>query len=431
MFKKYFFLFSLSVSLSLMLQAQNANELKTLINESFGYFPKLQELQQIQYIAEGKLKSTQSAQMPTVAGSVAYSYIDPIGQVNFPVAPGVTKVLQFQPNNNLNASVAANYVLLDFGRLHAAVQKSKEELKYSKHTIDYNKTQLAAQVAGIYYYIIYLKKAIYIQDSVISYFRENKHLIESKLRNGDALKVDLYNIQATIDSELNRKVDLENALQKQLNLLEYTTGKNSIEQNNFNFEFTKAKFEDYLKNAETQNSEFALAKSKVLQAQSDLSFNKRQLTPTLNATAAAGFRNGYQPDIFQNRFNYLAGVSLNVPIYTGGKLNAQVFIANQSLKQAEFGLRSLNNTFRKDIKQALIDIESNEARLVNCESQVQSAQSLLLLTQSRYKNGVATYLDITYAANGLQRAVLARLQYEYQLCMAKIELARLGGQVYW
>jgi len=431
MFKKYFFLFSLSISLSLMLQAQSVNELKTLINESFGYFPKLQELQQIQYIAEGKLKNTQSAQMPTVAGTLGYTYMDPIGQVNFPVAPGVSKVLQFQPNNNFNANIAANYVLLDFGRLQAAVQKSKEELKYSKHTIEYNKMQLAAQVAGIYYYIIYLKKAIYIQDSVISYFRENKHLIESKLRNGDALMVDLYNMQATIDNELNRKVDLENALQKQVNLLEYTTGKNTISQNSLNFEIAKNNLDDYLKSAETQNSEYALAKSKVTQAQSDLKFNKRQLTPTLNATAAAGFRNGYQPDIFQNRFNYLAGVSLNVPIYAGGKLNAQVFMANQSLKQAELGMRSLNNTFKKDIKQVLTDIASNEARLINCESQVQSAQSLLLLTQNRYKNGVATYLDITYAANGLQRAVLARLQYEYQLCVAKIELARLSGFVYW
>ncbi|OYU97643.1 MAG: hypothetical protein CFE21_04960 [Bacteroidetes bacterium B1(2017)] len=431
MFKKYFLFTLLAVTFHMAAIAQNSAELKSLINESFGYFPKLQELQQNELIAQGKLKNTRSNQLPTVAGTVSYNYINPIGEASLPIGPGITKTLQFQPNNNFNANVAANYVLLDFGRLRSAVEKSKEELKYSQQTIVYNKTQLASQVAGIYYYVIYLRKAIFIQDSVIRYYQENKSLVESKLRNGDALKVDLYNIQASIDNELNRKVDLENALQKQLNLLEYTTGKTTITASSFDFDIAAAPLDEYLKNAESQNSEFALAKSKVLQAQSELRFNKRLLTPTLNATAAAGFRNGYQPDIFQNRFNYLAGLSLNVPIYTGGKLNAQVFVAEQSLKQSEIGLRTLNNAYRKDIKQALTDVESNKERLKNSESQIQSAQSLLLLTQSRYKNGVATYLDITYAANGLQRAALARLQYEYQLCMAKIELARLSGVVYW
>lgn len=429
--KKYIIVFVLLLNIINLKAQQQNSELTSLINESFNYYPKLKELQQTELIAAERLKTTQSNSLPSLNGSVSYNYVDPVSQSSFPVGPGVTRILQFQPNNNFNANIAANYVLLDFGRLKAAVEKSKEELNYSKQNTQYNKVQLAAQVASIYYYVVYLTKAVAIQDSVINYYKQNKIVIESRLKNGDALKVDLFNINASIDNEENRKVDLKNLLQKQLNLLEFTTGKSSIQLTQFDFSIKPGSVDDYIRLAENQNSEYALVKSKITQAQLDVKYNKRQLTPTLNASANAGFKNGYQPDIFENRFNYLAGLTLNVPIYTGGKNKSQVAVAQQSLKQTEYSLQSLNNLYRKDIKQAVTDVSSNEERLKNAESQIISAQSVLELTQSRYRNGVATYLDLNYAANGIQRAALSKLQFEYQLCVAKIELAKLCGEKYW
>jgi outer membrane protein TolC len=348
-----------------------------------------------------------------------------------PIGPGITKTLQFQPNNNLNANITANYVLLDFGRLKSAFDKSKEELNYSKQNTLFNKSQLAAQVANIYYNIIYLKKAIIIQDSIIHYFEQNRDVIQSKLSNGDALKVDLLNMQASIDNEINRKVDIENSLQKQLNLLEYTTGKRLVNQSDLSFAIKDVTTDEYINLAESQNVEYALMKSKISQSEFDLKLNRRQLTPTLNATAAAGFRNGYQPDINENRFNYLAGLSLNVPIFSGLKTRSQTGVATYNLKQTELGLVSLKNTYKRDIKQTLSEIESNKIKLKNVESQIKSAQSVYQLTQVRYGNGVATFLDLSFASTSLQRALLNKLQYEFQLCCAKIELARLIGEKYW
>ncbi|MFA9214355.1 MAG: TolC family protein [Candidatus Methylacidiphilales bacterium] len=428
--KKYIFIITLLASI-LNVNAQQNAELQQLINESFTFNPKLKEIQQNEQIAQQRIAVTKSNQMPNVSGLVSYNYIDPVGQATFPVGPGVTRNLQFQPNNNFNANITANYILLDFGRLKSAVEKSKEDLNLSKQNTEYNKQILASQVAGIYYYIVYLKKAVSIQDSVINYYKQNKSIIQSKLNNGDALKVDLFNIEASIDNEQNRKVDLQNLLQKQLNLLEFTTGKSMVQLSQFDFVIKNGSVDDYIKLAENQNSEYALVKTRITQAQLDVKYNKRQLTPTLNATASAGFRNGYQPDIFENRFNYLAGLSLNVPIYTGGKNKSQIEVAQQMLKQTEYSMQSLNNLYRKDIKQAITDMESNNERLKNAESQIKSATEVLSLTQSRYRNGVATYLDITYAANGIQRAALNKLQFEYQLCIAKIELAKLTGEKYW
>jgi len=60
-------------------------------------------------------------------------------------------------------------------------------------------------VATTYYNIVFMKKAIEIQDSVIAFLNDNRNIVESKLKNGDAIKVDLLNIQAQVDMKSTEK----------------------------------------------------------------------------------------------------------------------------------------------------------------------------------------------------------------------------------
>ena len=429
--KKYIIIAFLLPSISIFAQSTAPTELKSIIQASFEYFPKFKEMQQMENINAERLVNIKTNQMPNVNGSIGYNYIDPVGQASFPVGPGVTKTLQFQPNNNYNLNIAANYVLYDFGRLKLSIEKTKEELKNSQLNTESAKYQLASQISSIYYTLVYLKKAIQIQDSIILSFQQSKKLTQSRFNNGDALNVDLMNIQASIDNENNRKIDLENAFNKQLNLLEYTTGKNSVAGIAFDFNFANSNIDKLIATAESQNAEISIFKSKLNQATYDISFNKALKLPSISVVASAGYRNGYQPDIEKLRLNYLAGMSLNVPIYLGGKLNSQTKLATLSSQQTEYALNTYKHGLKKEIKQALIDIESNTEKLANVKSQIESAMSVVKLTQSLYKNGSATTVDISNATGNLQRSYLNQLQFEYQICLTKIELAKITGEKYW
>jgi outer membrane protein TolC len=106
-------------------------------------------------------------------------------------------------------------------------------------------------------------------------------------------------------------------------------------------------------------------------------------------------------------------------------------LATLSSQQTEYALNTYKHGLKKDIKQALIDIESNTEKLANVKSQIASAMSVVKLTQSLYKNGSATTVDISNATGNLQRSYLNQLQFEYQICLAKIELAKITGEKYW
>lgn len=417
--KKIIFGFALLFSVHSYAQNKVNDELNTLINNAFHYFSKSKEVENNLITAEEKLKLTEMNRNPELEVSAAYNYIMP--KISFPING---KEIQFAPVNNISSSVGSSYTLFDFGRFKASVSKAKSELQYSKDNVEYAKHQLANQVAIVYYNIVYYNKAISIQDSIINYFKENKKFVSNKVKNGELLELDIYNLQSSIDFEENKKVDLMTALQKQKTLLEYLTGNKEMIGNEFDFDATS-------ETNSSNNPELTLAKDKTTIAKQELASMKLNNKPSVGIRAGAGFRNGFVPEVEELRFNYLAGLFLNIPISNFGKTKQQIKVQETYLKQSELAQESLISSNKKDIAQATIDINANTERLKNCKSQIEACNKALQITNSRYKNGVATYLDVANAVANLQKASLFQLQYEYQLCLAKIELSRLIGTQYW
>lgn len=415
---------------SITAQVKTNGELKELINRSFSYFPKIKEADNAILTATERVALTKLNNSVTVNATGSYTFIDPVPSVVFPVG-GAAQKISFQPQNNVNTSVTGNYTLVDFGRLKAAVERAKDDIQFAEHNASAARIALAAQVATIYYNIVFLQKAIIIQDSVLAFLAENKKIVAAKIKDGDGLKIDLLNIQATIDNEENKRIDLTNSLAKQISLLSYTTGATNTTGKYFDFNLGDYTVDGAVSNSETNNADFQLAKDKIKQANSDMAITRLQDKPFLNINAGAGFRNGIQPDINQFKFNYLAGVGLTVPIYTGGKVKQQLKWQQQIVKQQEIAYSSLQNNYRKDVSLAINDIQSTKERIKNTASQITQAKYARELAATRFKNDVGTNLELINASTNVQRAELSKLQYEYQLCISKIELARLTGEQYW
>ncbi|MDQ3277508.1 MAG: TolC family protein [Bacteroidota bacterium] len=412
--------------------AQQANnELKTLINGSFTYFPRFQELEQGVQVAEQRAELAGLGNKPSVSAAGNYTYIAPVPKIPFPTGGG-TKEVQFQPNHNINTGISILEPLYDFGRTRLAIERARLDVQQAKNNVEYNRAQLAAQVANVFYTVIYLQKAITIQDSVIAVLGVNKKLLEDKFKNGDALKLDVLTMQNNIDIEQNRKADLQNQLQKQYTLLQFATGQ-AVTPTTSRFDFTAgiADTATALQAAQTNNYEFLIAQQRIRQAEADVAISQLANKPSVNLNGTTGFRNGFQPEIGQVRFNYALGVGISVPLFNGGRDKKQTQIAQSLVKQNQLAVESLNNQYNRDIKQALTDVQTNQERLRTAAEQVSIAKEALRVAQSRYKNGISTNVELLNANTNLQKVELAQVQYQYQLTLAQIELARLTGAKYW
>lgn len=423
MMKKIFIVFVVSFTLS-NLSAQDLinSELKNLLNQSLSYFPKVKEVDQTVQLAKDKLKMTTLNKYPEFDINANYAYVQPkialsFGGNNF----------QFAPEHAFGASIDANYVLLDFGRLESNIKKSKAELASTEHVAAQIKHVLFYQVSQLYYQIIFAKKGIEIQNDVLKLLQENKNIIETQLKNGNAIQLDLLNIESKIDAEQNRKLELQSSLSKLLNLLSYTTGINEVKGTNLSFSIQSFTFEEALQQAIANNPSLTLSKDKVIIAKSELEASKLNDRPVLGMKASMGSKNGYVPYVTDPRFNYNAGIGLNIPLFKGGKIKQAVKLNERNVVLQELAANTLAHELEKDIKAAMIDIESNQAKIKNSNSQIEQAKLAQQLTKSKLLNGTATAFDITASYTDYQRALFNQLQYEYQLNNAKLELARLMG----
>jgi outer membrane protein len=428
--KKIFFSL-LTIAAGHYSQAQTTTNpaLKGLINQSFAWFPQIKEVENTVATAKQRLEIAKN-NLPVVEGNTSYNFVNP--KIVLPLeVNGKTQDVQFAPVHNFNANIGGSYTLFDFGRLKATIEKSKDDIKYAEHNTDNAKNQLANQVSNVYYNIVYFQKAIAIEDSVLAYLNDNKRIVESKLKNGDAIKLDLLSIQTQVDAEQNKKIDLQNYLKKQQNLLEYTTGTAAAAGDSFDFEIPLKAVSDALADAQINNPEYLLANDRVKQSQHEIAIARLGTRPSVNLGASTGFKNGYVPNVNAMRFNYAAGISLRLPIYDGNRTRQQVKLSETVLTQNKLAIETLNSNYRRDIQQALIDIQSNQERINNTGGQIEQAQAAQALAASRFKNGVGTNLEITNAGTNVVRAQFSKLQYEYQLCLARIELVKLIGYKYW
>jgi outer membrane protein TolC len=417
---------------AIFLLSTNANaqdianaELKSLLQKSLTYFPKVKEVELSVQLAEDKLKLVELNKYPDVTLDASYAYVQPKIEVPFG-----EKSFQFAPEHNVSGALNGTYALFDFGRLKASIEKSKLELQTAKHVAAQLEVSLFTQVSQLYYQIVYAKKAIGIQNEVLTLLNENKSIVETQFKNGNALQLDVLTIQSKIDNEINRKIDLETNLKKLLNLLNYATGVNDIKETNLTLSAKEYTLEEAMQFAINHNPSLAIAKDKLSIAKADVSISELSEKPFVGLKASVGSRNGYLPAINDPRFNYNAGIGFSVPLFNGGKIKQQIKLQERGMELSETNIAVLIHDTEKDIQAALIDIASSQNRIKNAASQIDQAALAQKLNVAKLKNGTATPLEITATNSDYQKALLNQLQYQYQLCNAQLELIKtIGAQI--
>jgi len=347
-------------------------------------------------------------------------------KISFPINGNEIK---FAPVNNINMGINSSYTLFDFGRLASQIDKEKKEIALAKHQTELFRAELAEQVAVIYYSILFYKKSIAIEDSIIHYFSENKAIAESRLKNGEGSIADVLNLDISIQQESNKIIDFQNQLERQKILLEYATGLNNISTDLFDFTVETINISDSI--SMVYNPLFWIYNDKIEIAKKEMNGIKKSQKPILSLMASAGVRNGYMPDVNEERFNYMGGVSLSLPLYGFGKLKKQISLQESYIKSSELSKNSFVQTNKKDIDQTLTDIRFIKEKISHTEVQIKNVTDVEKITASRYQNGVSGFLDLNAAAANVQRTLNAQLQNEYQLCIANITLAKQMGFVYW
>jgi outer membrane protein TolC len=422
-------------------QAQNQStqipdELRTLIQQANGNYPVLKQQQEQLKAGEIRVDVARTAMRPSVNLNGSYAYITPVPQFAIPIN-GQEVVAKLAPNNSINGNVSVAQTIYDFGRTDAAVRQATDNVQVLRRTYELTQQTLGYQVAAAYYGVGYIQQAIIVQDSVIKTAGANVRLLVTRLQNGDALQYDVLSQEVRVKIAANRKIELQNQLERQLATLTYLTGSaqpatsQSMQQFRLGSQSAPVQLFDIdgqFQTATTGNKDVQLAQDRVRAAETDILVTQRSGQPNISFSGNAGYKNGYPLNVDQLRANMVAGVNLVVPIYSGNRYKLQNQVAQLNLNASRYAVDNANAQLRQSIALLNADIRSNQTRLANLETQVLQARKALDIANARLRNGVITNVELQSAETGVEEAELGRLTFQYQLLLNQLELKRLLGE---
>jgi outer membrane protein len=125
-------------------------------------------------------------------------------------------------------------------------------------------------------------------------------------------------------------------------------------------------------------------------------------------------------------YSYTA--SLNMPLFTGGRIHAEIVRADLEIRKLEQQKDDLRNQIALDVKTSLLNLQSarNEVQVANLG--IQLSKDEVDQARDRFKAGVANNIEVIQAQDSLARANDNQIAALYRFNQARADLARAIGQ---
>ncbi|HLG87364.1 MAG TPA: efflux transporter outer membrane subunit [Alphaproteobacteria bacterium] len=133
-----------------------------------------------------------------------------------------------------------------------------------------------------------------------------------------------------------------------------------------------------------------------------------QLFPSLTLTGGYGLQGTRFNDLkdWNARF-YSIGPSLSVPIFEGGRLRAQVELADAQAREAALSYRNTVLSAYQDAENALVAYNQEQERAASLRKSRDLNRDALALARSRYQSGLVDFLTVLDAERNLYQAETA------------------------
>lgn len=142
-----------------------------------------------------------------------------------------------------------------------------------------------------------------------------------------------------------------------------------------------------------------------------------------------GYWNYYGTSINNGIPTYQYQASFNVPIFTGGRIKAEVAKSDIELQKLEQQKADLRNQIALDVKTSLLNLQSARNEVQVADLGVQLAQEEVGQARDRFQAGVANNIEVISAQDSLSRANDNQIAALYRFNQARADYARAIGQM--
>lgn len=317
--------------------------------------------------------------------------------------PGEKVPVTFGSQFNSGATVQASLLLFN-APFYIGIETTKLARKLSEQSLEKSEQDTKEAINSAYYLILVSEKSLQILDENISDLNETLKSTKVMYAAGMAEATDVDQMVSNVTMVENTRSSMQRTIEFNYNLLRfqlgvpYNTGITLTETlesltSEINVEALLLQQFDH-----TQNVDYQLIASQEKMSALNLKTQKASVLPTLAGFYSYG-TNGMGDKIGEQRWfqNSMAGLQLSIPIFGSGQIYSKIRKAQVNLDKARTTKGMVKDQLFLQEKQLRYNLANANQQYKSQKDNVEVAKRVYASMENKYKQGMASSLDLTQA----------------------------------
>jgi len=326
---------------------------------------------------------------------------------------------------NLNASIYNYSTWVSYDQAQKRTEQAKVRYKADEQ-------DLIVRVAQVYLDVLGAKDNLTFAEAEQEAIKQELEQTKQRYDVGLIAITDVHEAQARFDQSEADRIRAQNRLDNAHEALREVTGTYTNNLNTLNKDIPlvspePARIDDWVQVARESNLNVVAANMDVYLAQQDIKRRFGGHLPSVGLTASYSDSTTDPAGNVVNTDSYSvqAGITVSVPIFSGGLTNSQVKEGEALYKKATFDLESAMRGTIRTTRSSYLGVEASISGIKALQQSVVSQESALEATQAGFEVGTRTIVDVLLSTRSLYsaRSSLATARYDYILAILKLKQA--------
>lgn len=350
---------------------------------------------------------------------------------------GANQQFSSNPRNNFNLQLGTTFELDFWGKLSRAKESARAQAMSTRYAKDTVALSLTGLVASNYLTLRSLESQITLAEQNLKSRDESLALTKRRLEGGIVSALDVYQAEVASADLSAQLADLRRLKSLVLHQLAVLTGDLNLVVNGLNTSVADLTTlpvppvppVGLPSSLLETRPDVRQAEALMVAANANIAVAKAALYPSISLTASLGGESMELGDILKSAARiWTGGLSLYLPIFDAGKLDARVDQASAKQKQALASYEGAIQSAFREVNDALVSLRQQTEREAALFKSRQAAEKSLKLSENRYQSGYSAYIDVLDAQRVYNDAGLAFVQARQARLIATVDLFKaLGG----
>ncbi len=346
--------------------------------------------------------------------------------------------LPFGRANIYQTSLSFSQLLYSGGRIGSQLRAARAARETADVSLDSARAQVKLETVQAYFDAVLSDYLVRIAESALQQAEETLEQVRAARAVGAQPEFELLRAQVARDNQrpvvIRRRSDREIAYTRLRQILEIPadTPLNLVTQ----LEGDSSNLPEEFRMATEEIDVDAIARNRapILQAalslrmqEANLQVAKSQRRPTisLNSFLAPVAYPEVFPTLGDFRTNWTVGLSFQIPVFDGGRQEADRLVARAGVDEANARLQQVRDQAELDTRIAVEQLRAARAAWEASAGTVEQAERAYQIAEVRFREGISTQLELSDARLLLEQARVNRAQAARDLQIARVRVALL------